>query len=269
MGCRATSLPGLSVMRGVPTPVDAQIDASIAASSSLGLPAVAAPNQNSDEVTHVIKYIAPRFGGAYPPAMNATAGAGLYVSPSPGFTWGAALYVCPVAYPISTGIYGRCGVVAQLSSIAGWRLFNATDPAAADLYVQWVQFQPMFSMLTLTTHSQLANQLLRNAFRTRFEIDVVVFHPDEMNWRYTQRKTDRWLAVSEWTSDKRLVTSGIAKRARSPKLCVVLAEEFEPTKSGIRRRSFIGPTPFLARMAPTPNDVIQAYRASDLLWVGA
>lgn len=200
---------------------------------------------------------------------KSVAGSTLYVSSSPGFTWGAALYVCPVAYPISTGIYGRCGVVAELGSTTGWRLFNAADPSIATLYVQWVQRQPMFEMLTLTTHSQLANQALRNGFRSRFGVDAVVFHPDEMNRRYTNRTRDRWLAISEWSPSGRLVTSGATTRVLSPKLCVVLAEEFEPTKSGIGRKAFIGPTPFLASMEPTPADVIQAYRASNLLWVGA
>lgn len=254
---------------GVPTAFDGAIEAAIHAASARGLAALAAPGRAADEADHVIKYTNARYGGQYPPGPNAVPVPGLYVSPSPGFTWGAALYACPVAYPISGGIYGRCGVVARLTSTNGWRLFDATDPATAALYVQWVQQQPMFYMLTLTTHSQLANQLLRNAFRTRFRIDAVVFPPDEWNRRYTLRRHDRWLAISEWSSSRRLVTAGPASRASSPKLCVVLAEEFEPTKSGIGRHAFIGPTPFLATMQPTPADVIQAYRHSNLLWVGA
>jgi hypothetical protein len=254
---------------GVPTSFDAQIEASILAARAQGLPALAAPGRAAREAAYVIKYTNPRFGGQYPPAPNFVANSGLYISPSAGFTWGAALYACPVAYPISGGIYGRCGVVAELAPTSGWRLFNATDPLVAALYVQWVQRQPMFQMLTLTTHSQLANQLLRNAFRTRFQIDAVVFPPDELHPRYTRRKRDRWLAISEWSASGRLVTSGLAARALSPKLCVVLAEEFEPTKSKIGRQAFIGPTPFLASMVPTAIDVIQAYQNSDLLWVGA
>jgi hypothetical protein len=254
---------------GVPTAFDAQIEASIQTASSQGLAVLAAPRRAANEAAYVIKYTNPRFGGQYPPAPNFVPSSGLYISSSPGFTWGAALYVCPVAYPISGGIYGRCGVVAELAPTRGWRIFNAIEPLVAALYVQWVQWQPMFQMLTLTTHSQLANQLLRNAFRTRFRIDAVVFPPDELNPRYTRRKRDRWLAISEWSPSGRLVTSGPATRTLSPKLCVVLAEEFEPTKSRIGRQAFIGPTPFLTLMEPKPVDLIQAYQSSNLLWVGA
>ncbi|MEA2939611.1 MAG: hypothetical protein QOD09_140 [Bradyrhizobium sp.] len=255
---------------GVPTAFDAQIKSHILAASAQGLAALAAPNRAAIEAKYVIKYTNAQFGGQYPPGPNSASSSGLYISPSPGFTWGAGIYACPVAYPISGGIYGRCGVVAELPPTDKWRLFNAIDRFAASLYVEWVQRQPMFTMLTLTTHSQLANQLLRNAFRSRFEIDAVIFPPDELNPRYTRRKQDRWLAISEWSSPpRRLVTSGPAKRPLSPKLCVILAEEFEPTKSTIGRKTFIGPTPSLAAMTPTPDDVIQAYLNSNLLWVGA
>jgi hypothetical protein len=218
---------------------------------------------------YVIKYTSAKFGGRYPPGPNAVAGSGLYISPSPGFTWGAGVYVCPVAYPISGGIYGRCGIVAKLPDTTGWKLFNAADPAAARLYVEWAQRQPMHVMLTLTAHALLANQLLRNMFRQRFEIDAVVFKPDEFHARYTRRNDDRWLAISEWVSPRRLLTSGSATRALQPQLTVILAEEFQPTKSGIRRQAFIGPTPFLTAMTPAPADVINAYRAANILWVGA
>jgi hypothetical protein len=254
---------------GIPTAIDAQIEAAIQSSSSQGLAALAAPGRSPVEASYIIKYTNPRYGGKYPPATNALVSPSLYVSPSPGFTWGAALYVCPVAYPLSGGIYGRCGVVAQLGPTNSWRLFNATDPAVAGLYVQWIQRQPMFSMLTLSTHSQLANQVLRNAFRRRFRIDAVVFPPDELNSHYVRRQHDKWLAISEWLPSGRLATFGPTTRTLSPKLCVILAEEFEPTKSGIGRQAFIGPTPFLAAMKPTPADIIKAYQKSNLLWVGA
>ena len=217
----------------------------------------------------MIKYTSAKFGGRYPPGPNAVAGSALYVSPSPGFTWGAGIYSCPVAYPILGGIYGRCGIVAELPSTDGWRLFDAADPAAARLYVEWAQRQPMYVMLILTAHALLANQLLRNMFRQRFKIDVVVFKPDEFHAHYTRRHDDRWLAISEWAAPARLMTSGGATRALQPRLTVILAEKFQPTKSGIRRQAFIGPTPFLAVMAPTPADVINAYQSANILWVGA
>ncbi len=254
---------------GAPTPIDVQIESSIAHASAMGLPQLAASGRPAIESRYIIKYTSAKFGGRYPPGPNAVAGPCLYVSPSPGFTWGAGIYACPVAYPISGGIYGRCGIVAELPSTSGWRLFDAADPATAQLYVEWAQRQPMYPMLTLTTHSQLANQLLRNMFRQRFNIDVVVFKPDEFHSRYTRRHDDRWLAISEWASPGRLASSGNASRALQPRLTVILAEEFQPTKSGIRRQAFIGPTPSLAAMAPAPVHVINAYQMADILWVGA
>jgi hypothetical protein len=254
---------------GVPTPVDAQIESSIQTATSQGLAAIATSGRPAIEARYVIKYTGANYGGRYPPAPNSVTGSALYISPSPGFTWGAGLYACPIAFPISTGIYGRCGVVAELPRTAAWRIFDAGNPAVATLYVQWAQLQPMFELLTLSTHSQLANQLLRNMFRTRFQIDVVVFKPDELNPRYTRRNRDRWLAITEWSPSGRLVTSGNSTRALNAKLSIILAEEFEPTKSGIGRRAFIGPTPFLSSMEPTPTDVINAYTSSNLLWVEA
>lgn len=254
-------------MAGVPTTVDGDIKACIDDATHLGLAAVAAPGRPANESSFVIKYTSAKFGGTYPPMPNKAIGAALYVSPSPGFTWGAALYVCPVAYPLSGAIYGRCGVVAELRTPAGWRIFDATDGNSANLYVQWIQRQPMFPLLTLTAHASFANQLLRNLFRRRFQIDVVVFPPDEFNNHYTRRNTDRWLAISEWAPGGGLMTVGPATRAVDPRLCVVLAEEFEPTRSGIRRKTFIGPTRGLASTRPTPADLIRAYANNDLLLV--
>jgi hypothetical protein len=245
------------------------IEGRITASTSLGLAAVAAPGRPVGEANHIIKYTSARFGGTYPPSPNAVSKPGLFISPSSGFTWGDGIYACPVAYPLSGAIYGRCGIVAELPDTSGWRIFDATDQFIARLYVQWAQCQPMYPMLTLTAHANLANQLLRNLFKTRFQIDIVIFPPDEFHSRYTQRHRDRWLAISEWTPHGRLASGVAATRPLAPRLTVILAEEFEPKKSGIRRQAFIGPTHFLASMAPTPSDVISAYSTSNMLWVGA
>lgn len=255
-------------MTGVPTSVDAAIEAAIGTATQQGLSAVATPGRPPDEGRYLVKYTGAKFGGRYPPGPNATAPLGLFVSPNPGFTWGAGLYACPVAYPVSGAIYGRCGIVAELPSTVGWRIFDAADLATATLYVQWAQQQPIYPMLTLTAHANWANHLLRNLFKTRFHIDVVVFPPDEYHSRYTSRTMDRWLAISEWSAG-RLASGVAATRPINPRLTVILAEEFEPTRSGIRRQALIGPTPTLSVMLPSPADVIGAYLASDLLWVGA
>lgn len=256
-------------MTGVPTTVDREIEAAIIAATSQGLATVGAPGRPPSEVRYIVKYTSAKYGGRYPPVSHTAVPLGLFISPNPGFTWGAGLYVCPVAFPVSGAIYGRCGVVAEVPSTSGWRIFDATDPSTADLYVRWAQQQPIYPMLTLTAHANWANHLLRNLFKSRFEIDVVVFPPDEFHVRYTSRKSDRWLAISEWSASGRLASGGVATRVVEPRLTVILAEEFEPTRSGIRRKALIGPTPTLSTVLPSAADMISAYRASDLLWVGA
>jgi hypothetical protein len=141
------------------------------------------------------------------------------------------------------------------------------NPNVANLYVKWSREQPMSSMLALTTHSQLANQILRITFRTRFKIDIVVFPPDEMNRTYTNRTRDRWLAISEWSPSGRLRSSGSANIPRIPRLCVVVAEEFEKSESGIGRRPHIGPTQLLKLTMPAPDKIIEAYKLQNILVV--
>lgn len=254
---------------GIPTPLDDQIESRIRDASSRGLSAVAAPGRPAEETGHIIKYTGAAYGGRYPPGSQSGPPIGLFVSPNPGFTWGAGVYACPVAYPVSGAIYGRCGVVARLPSTSAWRIFDATDPSTAILYVQWAQMQPLYPMLTLTAHANWANQLLRNLFKTRFTIDVVVFPPDEFHNRYTERTRDRWLSISEWTAPGSLASGVTSTRVQDARLTVILAEEFEPTRLGIRRRALIGPTPTFATNVPTPAQVLTAYAASDFLLVGA
>lgn len=254
---------------GVPTAFDAQIENLISRASARGLYALATPGRAPSECDHVIKYTSAQYGGRYPPSPNAVAAPGLFVSPSPGFTWGPGTYVCPVAYPLSTAIYGRCGIVARLPDTASWRIFDATDTAAAQLYVQWASHQPLFAMLTLTAHANWANHLLRTLFRTRFRIDIVVFSPDELHSHYTNRAIDRWFTISEWTRARKLTSAVNASWPIAPRLTVILAEEFESTTSGIRRRALIGPTPTFPTNKPTPAAIIAAYAASDYLWVPA
>jgi hypothetical protein len=256
-------------MTGVPTSVDSAIEAAIDDATAQGLAPIAAPRRPADEAKYILKYTGAKHGGRYPPGPNYKAPIGLYVSPSPGFTWGAGVFACPVAYPVSGAIYGRCGIVAELPTTRGWRIFNATDPSIASLYVFWAQQQPLYPMLTLTAHANWANHLLRNLFKSRFRIDIVVFPPDEFHAHYTDRTTHRWLAISEWSGPGKLASGVTAMRPVNARLTIILAEEFEPTQSGIRRRALIGPTPTLPTMLPTAADVIAAYQASNLLWVGA
>src|SRR6266481_4271730 len=84
----------------------------------------------------------------------------LKISETPAQTWGTATYVTPLAFPLSSALYGRIGLVAEFDPIK-WKIFDATTPAGRHAYVQWAQSQPAFSDLLLTVHSTQANHLLR------------------------------------------------------------------------------------------------------------
>lgn len=257
----------------VPPALDANINASINAATATGLLSLLKgtwPKSRSG-LPLFIKFTSAKFGAAYatsgPKAVTAKPG-GLFVSASPGFTWGTGCYTTPLLYPVSTAIYGRCGIVAEADP-TGWRLFDATDTATQQLYLDWIRVQPYSRLLMLTTHSQLANQYLRNAFRTQYRIDCVVFPPDEANQYYTRRKYDRWLAVSEWNSAGELSSGPYCSRFLSPRLSVVLAEEFEVARGGLARRSLIGPMSLPINHAGLATDIAKAYNSSDIATVSA
>src|SRR5215208_1285980 len=60
----------------------------------------------------------------------------LKISETPALTWGTATYVTPLAFPLSSALYGRIGLVSDFDP-SGWRVFDATDPAARMAYVNW------------------------------------------------------------------------------------------------------------------------------------
>lgn len=257
----------------VPPALDSAIRGAISAATAAGLLPLLGGGSWPTSATGqplFIKFIGARYGASYAATglkAGGTTPLGLFVSSSPGFTWGKACYATPLKYPVSTAIYGRCGIVAE-ADLTGWRLFDATDAAAQQLYLDWVRSQPYSRLLMLTTHSQLANQFLRNAFRTQYQIDCVVFPPDESNQFYTRRSHDRWLAVSEWTSGGELA-AGYCSKFLNPRLAAVLAEEFEVEKAGLGRRSLIGPTSLPIDHAQIAADIATAYNMSDIATVTA
>lgn len=152
------------------------------------------------------------------------------------------------------------------ADVANWRIFNAGDPAAAQLYITWVSLQPYARMLLLTTHSQLANQYLRNLFKTHYQIDCVVFPPDEMNLHYTRHRTDRWLVVTDW-SGAEIRNGGYSKRFLGPRLATVISEEFEATHGGIGRRTLIGPLKVPLPHATFATQIAAAYNSTTILTI--
>jgi hypothetical protein len=53
-----------------------------------------------------------QYGGAYSP-LRSSRPSGLFISTSPGFTWGNGCYITSLSFGLSAAIYGRCGVVAE------------------------------------------------------------------------------------------------------------------------------------------------------------
>jgi hypothetical protein len=201
-----------------------------------------------------IKYIESRWAREYPLPASSAPGGRLKISTSLGYTWGTATYVAPLAFPLSTAIYGRIGVVARFDpeEPPEWKIFDATDPWATAAYLRWLEQQAIFPLLTLTMHSQFANQLLRDAFRTTFAIDCVLFRPDQVDLLpgaggyhgYTQ-PSDVWMAVSDWAN--RDPASGRLRRDFSDRFdnarfTVLVGEEFQPVAHDLVRTPMIGDT---------------------------
>ena len=216
-----------------------------------------AETQHSTSSILVLKYISTRYCTAYHPGNGACASR-MHISNTPGYTWGPGNYIVPLSYPISTAIYGRAGIVAQLdeSLVRKWRIFDATDTWNTKLYKQWAQAQPDYDMLMLTCHSQLGNHHLRKRFKELFRIDCVIFHPDQKNKYYTS-DTDVWLCISEWDGNGALRT-GYSRILRHPRLSIIVSEEFVPIGHDVTRRTLINPWP---RITHGPNLAAQIRHA--------
>ncbi|HEX4391790.1 MAG TPA: hypothetical protein VH084_09625 [Mycobacterium sp.] len=148
------------------------------------------------------------------------------------YTWGNAVYVAGINEPLSPAIYGRVGLVAQLDLTSTWKAFDASDPAKAKLYLEWLRRQDTYPTAALTFDTAHWLNGLRNDFRTEFKIDVVLCKPDEEDadkWYTVQ--TDTWLCVSDFEPDTNKPAAGAVKQAagRSKRFCdvrlVIVGEE--------------------------------------------
>ncbi|SOB81374.1 hypothetical protein [Streptomyces sp. 1331.2] len=181
-----------------------------------------------------IKYTSAMYARGYRNGMGR-----LQISATPGFTWGDATYVTPLAFPISSAIFGRVGVVAGFDP-EYWLVYDATERLPQELYMAWVGFQPRRNQLLLTCHSQLANQFMRNLFRTAFQIDCVLFRPDQRN-RWYSGPNDVWMAVSDWDGNRELVKEGGSSCFSHERIAVIVEEEFKEVHHDLRRNALIGP----------------------------
>ncbi len=174
---------------------------------------------------YAIKFVNTRWAAHYSSPGQ------LKISETPALTWGTATYVTPIAFPLSSALYGRIGLVTDFDP-GGWRVFDATDAAARLAYISWVRAQPIFSDLVLTVHSTYANHLLRNQFREDFSIDCVLFNPDQEAEVHTDRSQHIWMAVTDWTAAHR-IDSHLSGRLAHARFTVLLDEEFLLEANGL------------------------------------
>lgn len=167
---------------------------------------------------YVIKFVQSRWAATYESPGQ------LKISETPALTWGTATYVTPIAFPLSSALYGRIGLVTNYDP-DGWRVFDATTPSGRRAYVRWARAQPLYSDLLLTVHSTQANHLLRNQFREEFEIDCVLFHPDQEAESHTDRVNHVWMAVTDWTPSK-TISNDMSRRFSEARFTVLIDEDF-------------------------------------------
>jgi len=182
-------------------------------------------NLVSDHGEYVIKFVQSRWASHYTTPKK------LKISETPALTWGTATYVTPLAFPLSSALYGRIGLVTDFSP-HGWRVFDATKPSARAAYVAWARSQPSYSELLLTVHSTHANHLLRNRFRERFRIDCVLFHPDQEAEVHTDSSHHIWMAVTDWNARHRIRTT-MSDRLSRARFTVLLDEDFDLEDGGL------------------------------------
>jgi hypothetical protein len=219
----------------------------------------------------VIKYISPVYANAYhQPGQN------LFISVTPGFTWGRATYVTPLAFPTSTAIFGRVGVVAGFNPNTGrrkgtgrrkWRTFDATVAKNERLYLRWLQTRALYRRFALTAHSGYIAQMLRDAFRRNYEIDCVLFRPDQSNPRYTKIRSDVWMAVTDWHTmpdGRQTIAMGHSEQFTEPRITVLIEEEFKDQMGGIHRTGLLNltATPFDPDLA---DKIFHAYHRGEIV----
>lgn len=200
-----------------------------------------------------VKYVPSRFAATYRHPNP-----GLFIGSS-NFTWGRGVYVTGVQEPLSTAIYGRVGILARINDPTNWICFDARIPANEALYLHWLHAQADYPEAVLTVHSDHWLHQLRNLFREQFQIDVVLFRPDEADlpgW-YT-RPTDTWLAVSDWTSTGSL-TSGYSGRFSDARLTILIEDEFVADDPALTRSPQLAVSGKAPASASLPTDARTAY----------
>lgn len=176
----------------------------------------------SHTLMYVVKFTNARYVASIENAQM------LHASHEEAFTWGDAVYVTPLAFPKSTMMYGDIGMIGTID-ISSYRTFDATKKSGKKLYQRWIAHPHRalyYDLLTTTVHSRRANRQLRNAFRTMFHVDCVVFRPDEVCAGYVDESADYWLAITHWNAVGE-VGYGPTPAIADLKWCIVNSEAFE------------------------------------------
>jgi hypothetical protein len=74
-------------------------------------------------------------------------------------------------------------------------------------------------------HSTYTNHVLRNDFRRRFNIDCVLFRPDQAAELHTDVLNDTWLLVTDWDAGEIVTT--FSRRLVDAKFTILIDEEFD------------------------------------------
>ncbi|HEX9941627.1 MAG TPA: hypothetical protein VGG03_06410 [Thermoanaerobaculia bacterium] len=209
----------------------------------------------SDRKFWVLKFFSPRFLEAFLRDPR------LAISATPGFTWGDGVYVTPLSCPYSTMMYGRIGVMGWVHADDMRRAYDASRVRGTDLYLEWIRSKVFLYRLGNTTiHANYVNRYLRNQFRRRFQIDVVLFPPDQYNRAYVAPGRDRWFCISDWSGvlpqapgQKPLFSN----KVRDCEWVVVVGEEFEKSAFEWNFKDLIGP-----QVAPPGIPRLAAFRAN-------
>jgi hypothetical protein len=83
----------------------------------------------------------------------------------------------------------------------------------------------------LTVHSTHANHLMRDKFRKDFRIDCVLFHPDQEAEYHTDASNHLWMAVTDWTPDRKIASS-FSDRFKDARFSVLIDEDFQLLDDG-------------------------------------
>jgi hypothetical protein len=230
---------------------------------------------------YVIKFVSSQWAMKYVTPQK------LKVSAKPALTWGTATYVTPLAFPLSSALYGRVGLVCEYDPTR-WKIFDATKPAAQIAYINWARAQPAYQELLLTVHSTHANHLMRDKFRRDFKIDCVLFHPDQEAEKHTDASKHVWMAVTDWINRVQggEIDVTFSDRFNKAQFTVLVDEDFQlqddgglPMRMALRqienateilyKRAVVNPHGVTtARGNPVlPNDIVKAYASGGYVHV--